>query len=87
MTGTSMASPQVCGVGALVLQANPWATPEQLIAHMTYHGSKDKIVEPDHPFESWTQATANYKQNSTTLGADNVLLYNIFNKEIPTKIS
>ena len=81
-----MASPQVCGVGALVLQANPWATPEQLIAHMIYHGSKDKIKNPDTPFEDWTQETADYTDNTTTLGAANVMLYNIFNNPIPTNI-
>lgn len=86
LTGTSMASPQVCGIGALVLQANPWATPEQLIAHLTGNGSKDKIKDPDTPFLSWTQETANYKDNTTTLGAANVMLYNIFNKSIPTNI-
>ena len=34
ISGTSMASPQVCGVGALLLQANPHATPAQLKAHL-----------------------------------------------------
>lgn len=86
LTGTSMASPQVCGVGALVLQANPWATPEQLIAHMTHHGGQGKIKEPDFPFENWSQSTADYTDNTTTLGASNVMLHNIFNKKIPTNI-
>ena len=86
LTGTSMASPQVCGLGALVLQANPWATPEQLLAHILGKGSKDKIKEPSTPFLEWTQATANYKDNTTTLGANNVILYNIFNNPIPTNI-
>ena len=86
LTGTSMAAPQVCGVGALVLQANPWATPEQLIAHMTHHGGQGKIKEPDYPFENWSQSTADYKDNTTTLGASNVMLHNIFNKKIPTNI-
>jgi len=86
LTGTSMASPQVCGIGALVLQANPWATPEQLIAHIVGNGSKDKIKDTDTPFLSWTHETANYKDNTTTLGAANVMLYNIFNKSIPTNI-
>ena len=34
ISGTSMASPQVCGVGALLLQANPHATPAQLKAQI-----------------------------------------------------
>ena len=34
ISGTSMASPQVCGVGALLLQANPHSTPAQLKAHL-----------------------------------------------------
>ena len=29
-----MASPQVCGVGALLLQANPHSTPAQLKSHL-----------------------------------------------------
>lgn len=32
--GTSMASPQVCGLGALLLQANPHSTPAQLKSHV-----------------------------------------------------
>ena len=86
LTGTSMAAPQVCGVGALVLQANPWATPEQLIAHILGNGGKEKIKNPDYPFVSWTQETADYTDNTTTLGANNVMLYNIFNNPIPTNI-
>ena len=34
ISGTSMASPQVCGVGALLLQANPHSTPAQLKSHL-----------------------------------------------------
>lgn len=36
LTGTSMASPQVCGLGALHLQENPTLTPQEL---------KDRLVE------------------------------------------
>ena len=32
ISGTSMASPQVCGIGALILQTNPHMTPAELKA-------------------------------------------------------
>lgn len=84
-----MAAPQVCGAGALILQANPHATPEQLIAFMTGRGSTDKILDTSSvPYVDWTQTDADYTQNTTSvMGAANVTLYNVFNKEIPTDIS
>jgi len=44
LSGTSMASPQVCGVGALYLQTNPGATPAQLKAWMTNTASISSVI-------------------------------------------
>ena len=57
ISGTSMATPQVCGVGALFLQENPELTPEQL---------KQKIIEFSIPnglkdgFDTVTNESLNY---------------------------
>jgi len=42
INGTSMASPQVCGVGAMYLQANPMLTPAQLKAMI--HGDSSETM-------------------------------------------
>jgi hypothetical protein len=44
ISGTSQASPQVCGVGALYLQTNPGATPAQLKAWMTNTASISSVI-------------------------------------------
>lgn len=43
ISGTSMASPHVCGVAALYLDANPNATPSQVDQALTSNGSLNKI--------------------------------------------
>jgi subtilisin family serine protease len=44
ISGTSQASPQVCGVGALYLQSNPGASPLQLKAWMTNTASISGVI-------------------------------------------
>jgi len=43
ISGTSMAAPQVCGVGALVLQANPHMTPAQLKAYLINQSAASQV--------------------------------------------
>ena len=46
MSGTSMASPHVAGVVALYLQANPSATPAQVVAALTSNATPSKVTSP-----------------------------------------
>jgi len=43
ISGTSMASPHVCGAAALVLSANPAATPEQVLMTLVDNSTPDEI--------------------------------------------
>ena len=43
ISGTSMASPQVCGLGACILQLEPYHTPASLKEKISNLASEDKI--------------------------------------------
>jgi subtilisin family serine protease len=43
LSGTSMASPHVAGVAALMLQANPAATPAAIAAHLTSTATQNRL--------------------------------------------
>jgi len=71
ISGTSMAAPQVCGVGALYLQINKNATPAQL---------KQMMLDDSQSVLHTTNSDTDYSSYTTSLmGAPNKMLYNKFN--------
>jgi len=74
ISGTSMASPQVCGLGATILQLNPHLTPAQLQQKMTNLASNDALYS--------TASGTDYNNNRSLLNAPNKLLYTPFNSGI-----
>ena len=71
ISGTSMASPQVCGLGATILQLNPHLTPEQLQLKLKNLATNNVI--------STTNSGTDYQNNRSLLDAPNKLLYTPFN--------
>jgi len=74
ISGTSMASPQVCGVGALYLQADPSLTPAQLKSKL----EKDSLAvlkDEGNP--------TNYNDTTDICGGNNRMLYNRYSNAIP----
>ena len=69
--GTSMASPQVCGLGATVLQLNPHLTPAQLLQKVTNLATDDMLHS--------TSLNNDYNDTRSLLGSNNKLLYTPFN--------
>jgi hypothetical protein len=71
ISGTSMASPQVCGLGATILQLNPHLTTAQLQQKMTNLAPNDVLHS--------TSSGIDYNDNRSLLDAPNKLLYTPFN--------
>ena len=80
-SGTSMASPQVCGIGALVLQVNPHMTPAQLKTFLHNQAQSSKLRE-DPNYSTWTTANSDYTSSTSTgrylQGAPDRYLYSPF---------
>lgn len=77
ISGTSMASPQVCGVGALALQVNPHMTPAQLKTFLHNQSQSGKLRE-DANYTNWTIADSDYSSSSSSrylAGAPDRFLY------------
>ena len=73
ISGTSMASPQVCGLGALHLGVEPTLTPAQL---------KAKIIADAKNVIFDTGADNDYGNTTTSLmGASNNMLFNRYNRQ------
>lgn len=77
ISGTSMASPQVCGVGALYLQAHPEWTPEQL---------RDRLIKDSIKNVMNDTGATNYADNDSITGGNNRLLYNRYSNATPFSI-
>lgn len=78
ISGTSMASPQVCGVGALLLQLNPKLTVVQL---------KAKLRETTQPVVYSTGLDNDYTNNRSISNGETFFLYNKFNGTQPYGLS
>jgi subtilisin family serine protease len=79
ISGTSMASPQVCGVGALILQANPSATPQEL---------KNFILAKSKNGVMYTGVgDATYNDQRSIYGGTEKFLFNPFNSSTVLSIT
>tara|TARA_B100000963_G_scaffold200260_1_gene174414 strand:- start:6601 stop:8142 length:1542 start_codon:yes stop_codon:yes gene_type:complete len=78
ISGTSMASPQVCGVGALLLQANPHSTPAQLKAQLIATCQTNAIYS--------TGLDNDYANSRSIKGGNNRFLVNPFASEYKYRI-
>ena len=79
ITGTSMASPQVCGLGACILQLEPYHTAVSLKQKIRNLASQDKIYS--------TGLDNDYNNGRSILNSANKLLYTPFNSGYPIKTS
>ena len=77
ITGTSMASPQVCGLGACILQLEPYHTAASLKQKIRNLASQDKIFS--------TGQDDDYTNSRSILNSANKLLYTPFNSGFPFK--
>ena len=73
ISGTSMASPQACGVGALYLQANPMLTPAQLKDMM--HKDSSETLEAG--------TLTGYGDTDDAMGGPRRVMVSRYNKRIP----
>jgi subtilisin family serine protease len=79
ISGTSMASPQVCGVGALMLQANPHVTPAKLKAYITAQSRSARLYS--------TGNDDDFADSRSIKGGHNRFLYNTFGSEFGVRIT
>jgi subtilisin family serine protease len=79
ITGTSMASPQVCGLGACLLQLEPYHTAESLKQKIRNMASQDNIYS--------SGLDDDYSNSRSILNSANKLLYTPFNSGYPIKTS
>jgi subtilisin family serine protease len=75
ISGTSMASPQVCGLGATILELNPHLTPAQLLQKMTNLATDDMLHS--------TSLNNDYNDTRSLLGSNNKFLNTPFNSQYP----
>jgi len=74
LSGTSMASPQVCGLGALVLQLNPGLTPANLKNWFVTKAVSNSVIYNSN-------VNNDYTNTRSLLGGNSRFLYNPFGVE------
>jgi len=74
LSGTSMAAPQVCGLGALVLQLNPGLTPANLKNWFVTKAVSNSVIYTSN-------VNNDYTNTRSLLGGNNRFLYNPFGIE------
>lgn len=79
ISGTSMASPQVCGLGALILQLNPGLTPAQLKSYLIANCSSGMFSVPG--------VNNDYTNSLSIIGGEPRILRNPFNSAINFSIT
>jgi len=80
LSGTSQASPQVCGLAALFLQTNPGATPAMVKHWLTNVASVSGVIYN-------TGSIANYTDYNDTCSTKNRFLFNPFSNPVAHSIS
>jgi subtilisin family serine protease len=78
ITGTSMASPQVAGVAALLLEINPGATPSQI---------KSSLLANTGTAIYTSESGSDWGNRRSLYGGEAKVLYNRFNQDVGTTIS
>jgi subtilisin family serine protease len=78
ISGTSMASPQVAGIAALLLEINPGATPSQVKASLL--ANTGTAIYTSESGSDWGNRRSLY-------GGEPTVLYNKFNQDVSTTVS
>ena len=71
--GTSMASPQICGIGALYLQANPMLSPAQL--RTMIHNDSSETMQAG--------SLTGYGDTNDAMGGPRRVAVSRYNKQVP----
>jgi subtilisin family serine protease len=78
ISGTSMASPQVAGMAALLLEINPGAAPSQI---------KQSLLENASTQIYTSESGSDWGNRRSLYGGDPIVLYNRFNQDVSTIVS